>query len=396
MTVLRRRDHTKLLAVRIHRGHLRAVDRGEIDVEAGPLARLALDGDGAAALGHDTEDRRQPQPGPLADSLGREERLEDMRAHLIVHPDSAVLNRESQVVAGLEPLLGREEVQATDLGAVLRLRVVLGHDHPRRLDGELAAVGHRVPRVDAEVEDDLLDLTGVGEDRSKLLTELDLELDVLADQALEHLAHVGHDVVERELLRLEHLPPAEGEKLARKRGRAVAGLRDLREVPAYRMVGLELHQADLGEAEDAAEEVVEVVRDATGEQPDRLHLLGLLELLLAPTKRRFGLETIRHVADEPADEGALAILEEVRGHLHGDRAPSLDLVTRFERRRLALFERGPVRVPADSPLPRVELPDGQRQHLPATIPVELAGRFVDADDGPPTRRASPRRRPTCR
>ena len=47
------------------------------------------------------------------------------------------------------------------------------------------------------------------------------------------------------------------------------------------MVGLHVHQRELSEAGHHREEVVEVVRDATRERADRLHLLRLAKLGLA-------------------------------------------------------------------------------------------------------------------
>jgi hypothetical protein len=45
-----------------------------------PRPGAAVDGDRAAALGHDAERDRQAEPGAGARRLGREERLEDARA----------------------------------------------------------------------------------------------------------------------------------------------------------------------------------------------------------------------------------------------------------------------------------------------------------------------------
>src|SRR5205814_1432548 len=55
---------------------------GQLDGERGPPADLGLEADATPVLLHD--DRvgdRQPLPRPLAHRLGREERVEDARAH---------------------------------------------------------------------------------------------------------------------------------------------------------------------------------------------------------------------------------------------------------------------------------------------------------------------------
>ena len=53
------------------------------------------------------------------------------------------------------------------------------------------------------------------------------QLDVLADQAAQHLVHVLDDAVEVEHLRGQHLPAAEGQQLPRQGGGALGRLADL-------------------------------------------------------------------------------------------------------------------------------------------------------------------------
>ena len=50
-----------------------------------PLPGLRVEPDVAARLADDPVDRREAQAGALADVLGREERLEDVRARREVH-----------------------------------------------------------------------------------------------------------------------------------------------------------------------------------------------------------------------------------------------------------------------------------------------------------------------
>lgn len=90
-----------------------------------------------------------------------------------------------------------------------------------RLDGQPAAVRHHIARVDREVGEHLVDLTGVGPGPSKRRIEDGHQLDVLADQPSEHAAHPAHDRVEVEHLQLELLLAAEREELAREPGGAL-------------------------------------------------------------------------------------------------------------------------------------------------------------------------------
>ena len=149
----------------------------------------------------------------------------------------------------------------------------------RRLDRHRPASRHRVARVDREIDDHLLELSRIGADRTELGVEHRQQLDVLADQAPQHHVHVGDDGVEVEHPGLQDLPAAEREQLPGERRGARGGLLDLLGVASQARVVL-AGDEELAVAGDGGQQVVEVVRDATGEPADRFHLLGLAELVL--------------------------------------------------------------------------------------------------------------------
>ena len=64
------------------------------------------------------------------------------------------------------------------------------------LDGELAAVGHGVARVDREVEDRVFELVGIGLDPPQAGGEHGLDLDRLAERAVEQFRHAGDQLVD--------------------------------------------------------------------------------------------------------------------------------------------------------------------------------------------------------
>ena len=103
------------------------------------------------------------------------------------------------------------------------------------LDGELAAVGHGVAGVDRQVHQHLLDLARVGVDHAEVGREHLDEVDVLADEAPEHLLDPRGDLVQVERHGLQHLLAAEGQQLAGQRRRALAGLLDLQEIVPQRV-----------------------------------------------------------------------------------------------------------------------------------------------------------------
>ena len=55
-----------------------------------PCCGARVDGHEAAAMARDTLHEGQAEPGPLADLLGGEERLEEMRLHVRGHADAVV------------------------------------------------------------------------------------------------------------------------------------------------------------------------------------------------------------------------------------------------------------------------------------------------------------------
>src|SRR5204862_4001734 len=129
-------------------------------------------------------------------------------------------------------------------------------------------------RVDDEVEYDLFDLTGIGDDADGVFRADHVEVDVGFDQPADHLFHPADDVPERDQPRIRRLAPAEGEQLARETGPALDSLFDLCGFVLRRTVG-DVHHQEVGGSHDAHQDVVEVMRDAAGEPADRLELLRL-------------------------------------------------------------------------------------------------------------------------
>ena len=165
------------------------------------------------------------------------------------------------------------------------------------------AAGHGVARVDHEVHDDLLELTGVREHAARPSLRDDRELDVLPNQPPEHRLEALDDAREVEHARLEHLLAAEREELAGQRWpRARRASSTSVEVAARGIVRLaDVEEQRVAVARDDGEEVVEVVGDAAGEPADRLHLLRLPELLLQMRVRVRGGAAIADVAGDAED-----------------------------------------------------------------------------------------------
>ncbi len=228
----------------------------------------AIDGDVSAGLLHDAVARRQPEAGPLPFFLRGEKWLEDVLLHLRRHARAGVGHRELHVLAGGHFIDG--------IKIVHEIGDVFGRDRDR------AALGHRVARIDAEIEQHLLELPRVGLEPPDFRAELRHDLDVLADHAPQHFFHVAHRVVDVDDAQKERLPAAEGEELVRERSREVRRLADFREVLEHPLPLVDLPDDQVAVPEDRGEDVVEVVRDPAREPADRVHLLRLEQLLLEP------------------------------------------------------------------------------------------------------------------
>ena len=243
----------------------RDVTRQE-DAEHRPAPHLRFRIDEAAGLLDDAVDGGKTEPRALTELLGRKERLEDLLHDLGRHTGAGVLDLDLHVVGGRHA------------GIAQPGRFGLGHI--ARADGDRAAIGHRVARIDHEVHHHLLELHEVGLHRPDALLVIDMERDLLADQPLEQhrqIVDVGRDF---EDLRPQRLAAREGKKLPRQSGGPVRALLDRHQIVEARIARLVLEQQEVREADDGREHVVEVVRDAAGELAHGLHLLALRELSL--------------------------------------------------------------------------------------------------------------------
>jgi hypothetical protein len=108
--------------------------------------------------------------------------------------------------------------------------------------------------------------------------QLQRERDVVVHQALQHLVHAADGLVQIDHARLPHLLATEREQLLGQLARAPPGARDLLDIGAQRVLRPQAARDQRGVTQDHRQQVVEVVRDAAGELPDRIHLLRLAQL----------------------------------------------------------------------------------------------------------------------
>ena len=133
------------------------------------------------------------------------------------------------------------------------------------------------------------------------------------DDARQHLNQPRYGFVDVEDRRIEELLAAEGEQLARQRGRAVGRFPDLPHIVRRPLVGLDPLEDQVGEADDGGEQVVEVVSDAAGQPADAFHLLRVPELILPIAKDAAGVPVAHRVADRALEVRREHVLLDVVG-----------------------------------------------------------------------------------
>ena len=209
-----------------------------------------------------------------------------------------------------------------------RARVLLGIgrveiDAPG-LDAEPAAVGHRIARVEDQVEQHLLDPAQVGEREQLPGLEIELELDGLADGHAQHPLRGPDRGVEIEAAGLDQVPPGKGQQLAGERRGAGGGIGDRLHVLPPRVAGRQRLRHEFAVAEDRHQHVVEVVSHAPSQPTDGLEPLRLPETFVAGPPG--GLDLLQvfniHRASHPAGHPALLVLD----RHHPGQHPAVDAV----------------------------------------------------------------------
>ncbi len=142
-----------------------------------------------------------------------------------------------------------------------------------RLEREPAARGHGVAGVEAQVHDDLVDLGAVGQHVRQLERGHEVDFDAFGQQPPQQLNECVDAGVEVERFELERLFAGQGEQLPGDAGGAVGGFGRVVEV---RLLGRRqrARRQQVQVRGDDGEQVVEVVRHATGQERQALDALN--------------------------------------------------------------------------------------------------------------------------
>ena len=250
------------------------------------MAFFAIGPDVTATLFYNAVHGGQSQASALTLPLGGEERLKQARPGRRIHSDARVGNGQEHVQPrlGLDVPLGVDPVQL-DVGSLYR---------------DFSASRHRIPGIHRQVHNDLFQLPRVGPNSAQVRRESRVQLDVLPDQSPEQFPCIRDQRIQVHHPRFEHLLPAEDEQLAGEPGGALpspANLGDILVCPRSRH---EVREQQLGAPEDSREDVVEIVRDASRQPSDGLHLLRLTILDLELPNLGQISRNRQHAGDLPA------------------------------------------------------------------------------------------------
>ena len=241
------------------------------DQDGRAAALLALNGNVSVGLLDEAIHHAEAEPGALADVLCRVERLEYLTQIAGCDAVAGVGERDHHIFAG-----GRA-VEGSD-GIVLQFDV-------GGFDAELAAIRHGIAGVQRKIEDRGRQLARIDQCRRNRFARLEVDADEFADRRFEKLHGVDDQCVDIDTGRLQRLLARKGQQMLGQGGAAGGGIVDqLCNSGQLGPVGHRIGQ-DFDRSRDHSEDVVEVVRDASGQLADRLHLLDLSDLGL----RRLGL-----------------------------------------------------------------------------------------------------------
>nr|GFA06095.1 hypothetical protein [Tanacetum cinerariifolium] len=229
----------------------------------GAIAHLAFDGHMAMRLLGEAVNHRQTQPGALANGLGGEERVEGAADDVLRHTAASVADAEHHVIARQQVFVG--------VGVVPLKAAVEGLDHQH------AAIGHRVARVEHQIEQGALELIGVGFGGPQFRVQAHVQADALVDAAVQQFAHGVDQVIHQHRLGVQRLSTRKRQQTVGQGGCAIGrthaqidqAVEVVQTSPGY--ASPEQFQA----ADDAGQHVVEVVGDTAGELAHRFHLLRL-------------------------------------------------------------------------------------------------------------------------
>ncbi len=253
------------------------VHHRQVEMKLRKTARMAECLYGTAACLDDTVNDRKSHACAFSGLLGGEIGIENPIEDGVVDAMAGVGDHQPGVIAWRQP-------NGLCRGGVLQ------HDRFQP-DGQDAAVGfHGMGGIGAQIEHDLVDLSGVGDGGAYIFADIALDEDVGGQRCAHQFERFGDDPVEVKRLAAAFFLAAETEQLLNHLpGPQTGGENPFQVVVGDVIVGYIRH-GQFGVAQDDAQYIVEIVGDAASQGADGFHLLGLAQLIFQPAV--FGFDAL--------------------------------------------------------------------------------------------------------
>src|ERR1019366_6866952 len=301
-------------------------DRRKKYRNAGAASQVAFHLDRPARFTDDALYRRQTQSCALSQLLGGEERLEQPRPRLPIHPAAVVSHHQRD---GASPALALGFTGKATRGCFRKFRRPRAQRNRSTLRQGIAGVQH-------QVQQDLPQLCRIGQHQPGAGVERRVEqwveqydqLNRFADQPPQKIFRGSDNFVDLDRARLRHLLARDRQQFPRQRRALLARHADFFHVLAQparfhsvtpqgrvsrstvlqsnvlqsnvlQSAALQSRDQQVAVQQDAGQQVIEVVRDSSRQPPDRFHLLGLTETFFQP----FALGRVRQHRDQKVAAG---------------------------------------------------------------------------------------------
>src|ERR1051325_11104142 len=196
----------------------------------------------------------------------------------------------------------RGSIPVPESDTVKRVHVCGLWRDPGQLDGDAAGAAlHGLPRVRAQIDQELVDLRGVGKDRRCPGIAFDNQLGPGRQRDTQQPGGVLHDLVQRQPTPLRRLRTRKRKNPLNDLGGAPAGLVDLLDALPRRMLRADVHARELDVGENGAKGVVELVRYAGRKRAHGLHFLRLPQLFLEDPALLVRLPALQELPDLAPD-----------------------------------------------------------------------------------------------
>ena len=147
-------------------------------------------------------------------------------------------------------------------------------------DRKPTALRHRVLGIEDEVEQRHLDLMRIGERGRQTLRHRDRQFHRRPDRTFQQVHHAAQKRPHIDRLDLQILAPREGEQALGKCRPTLRPLQSAIDQPRRPAIPGDIFLQQIEIAKNGHEEIVEIMRHATGQLADHLHLLRLAQLVL--------------------------------------------------------------------------------------------------------------------